>query len=74
MKLLPGLLFALTSGNPVDSIHENQPPAQQGDITLSSDSSGKDFPEKSHYYDPGDYQVVDSGTAAVTEPSPVWAS
>lgn len=40
MKLLPGLLFALTSGNPVDSIHENQPPAQQGDITLSSDSSG----------------------------------
>ena len=32
------------------------------------------------YYDPGDYQVIDSdtaavaGTAAVTEPSPVWAS
>ncbi|CAG5114273.1 Oidioi.mRNA.OKI2018_I69.chr2.g8335.t1.cds [Oikopleura dioica] len=54
MKLLPCLLVALTQGaDPFDpaysssgeeptrpaNIHENQPPLQQGDITLSSDSS-----------------------------------
>ena len=38
-------------------------------------SLGNDFPEKSQYYESANYEnLVDSGTAAVTEPSAVWAS
>lgn len=37
-------------------------------------SVGKEFPEKSQYYESANYENLDSGTAAVTEPSAVWAS